>query len=44
LAGESDVAPFGVFWQAKAGTHTLRVVATDRAGNTAEKTINFSVK
>ncbi len=43
LAGESDTAPFGVVWQAKAGSHTLRVVAADRAGNTAEATINFSV-
>lgn len=36
LVGESDLAPFGVFWKAKTGNHTLRVVATDRAGNTAE--------
>ena len=44
LVGESDVAPFGVFWQAKMGTHTLRVVAADRAGNTAEASIAFTVK
>jgi len=44
LAGESDTAPFGVVWQAKEGSHTLRVVATDRAGNTAEASINFTVR
>jgi hypothetical protein len=33
-----------VLWDAKRGDHTLRVVATDRAGNTAEASINFSVK
>jgi chitinase len=44
LVGESDVAPFGVFWHAKVGSHTLRVVAADRAGNTAEASIVFTVK
>jgi membrane carboxypeptidase/penicillin-binding protein PbpC len=44
LVGESDVAPYGLFWQAKVGTHSLRVVATDRAGNSAETSITFSVK
>ena len=44
LVGESDVAPFGVVWQAKAGSHTLRVVAADRAGNTAEASLDFTVK
>jgi len=44
LAGESDVAPFGVVWQAQAGSHTLRVVASDRVGNTAEVSIEFNVK
>jgi membrane carboxypeptidase/penicillin-binding protein PbpC len=44
LVGESDVAPYGVFWAAKVGTHSLRVVATDRAGNSAEASIDFSVK
>ena len=44
LVGNSASAPFGVVWDAKAGAHTLRVVATDRAGNTAEATIQFSVK
>ncbi len=27
LVGESDLAPYGVFWRAKTGSHTLRVVA-----------------
>ena len=44
LAGESDAAPFGVIWTAKVGSHTLRVVAADRVGNTAEARINFTVK
>jgi len=44
LVGESDVAPYGVFWGARPGSHTLRVVATDRAGNTAQASINFRVK
>ena len=44
LVGESDVAPFGVVWQAKAGSHSLRVVAADRAGNTAEASFDFTVK
>jgi membrane peptidoglycan carboxypeptidase len=44
LVGESDTAPFGVVWQASAGSHTLKVVATDRAGNQGEAEIMFSVK
>ncbi len=44
LVGESDLAPYGVFWHARAGAHTLRVVATDRAGNSAEARIAFTVK
>jgi len=44
LVGESDLAPYGVFWQARAGGHILRVVATDRAGNSAEASITFTVK
>jgi hypothetical protein len=44
LVGESDETPFGVIWRAKTGEHSLRVVAADRAGNTAEATIYFSVK
>jgi len=44
LVGASDRSPFGVVWQAKVGEHTLRVVATDRAGNTAEASLDFKVK
>ena len=44
LMGTSDVSPFGFIWNAKTGSHRLRVVATDQAGNTAEATINFLVK
>ncbi len=43
LVGRSSLAPFGVVWAAKTGAHTLRVVATDRAGNTAEAKLTFSV-
>ncbi len=44
LRGESVAAPFGALWTARSGDHTLRVVASDRVGNTAEASINFSVK
>ena len=44
LVGESDVAPFGVVWQAKAGHHTLLVIASDQAGNNAEAVLDFTVK
>ena len=43
LVGQSSLAPFGVVWASKASGHTLRVVAIDRAGNTAEARINFNV-
>jgi hypothetical protein len=33
-----------VLWNAVKGKHTLRVVATDRAGNSAEARLQFSVK
>ncbi len=42
--GKSLELPFGVLWNAKTGKHTLRVVATDRAGNSAEMSVHFSVK
>ena len=43
LAGESNVAPFGVVWIAKTGGHTLKVTATDQAGNTTETETKFAV-
>jgi hypothetical protein len=43
LVGQSSLAPFGVVWASKVGKHTLRVVATDRAGNTAEAKMDFTV-
>jgi membrane carboxypeptidase/penicillin-binding protein len=42
--GKLETGPFGMVWQAAAGSHTLRVVATDRAGNTAEASLTFQVK
>jgi membrane peptidoglycan carboxypeptidase len=42
--GETSLSPYGVVWQSKAGNHSLRVVATDRAGNSAEATLDFNVK
>lgn len=42
--GETDLAPYGVLWQATPGLHTLRVTATDLAGNTTSATLDFSVK
>jgi hypothetical protein len=42
--GGSDAAPFGGVWTASAGNHTLKVVATDRAGNEGEAEVRFTVK
>ena len=44
LVGKSIEAPFGLLWDARIGKHTLRVVATDRAGNSAEAGLQFLVK
>jgi hypothetical protein len=44
LLGKSVESPFGLLWAARTGKHTLRVVATDRAGNVAESSLQFSVK
>jgi hypothetical protein len=44
LVGSTDVTPLGVIWDASAGMHHLRVVAMDKAGNSAEASIDFSVK
>jgi len=37
-------APFSLVWQEKPGTHTMKVIATDRAGNQSELIIHFRVK
>jgi membrane peptidoglycan carboxypeptidase len=42
--GEFSAGPFGLLWPAQVGEHTFKVVASDRAGNTAEATVTFTVK
>lgn len=37
-------APFAIPWQGAPGQHSLRAVATDKAGNSSEATISFSLK
>lgn len=44
LVGTVSKAPFAFPWQAKKGPHTLRVVATDQAGNESEATSEFTIK
>ncbi len=39
-----SAAPFGTLWEAQSGRHTLRVEATDRAGNVGTAEISFTVK
>jgi membrane peptidoglycan carboxypeptidase len=36
--------PFAISWTTTTGNHTLRIVATDEAGNTSEAQSTFSVK
>jgi hypothetical protein len=36
-------APYSAPWRVQAGDHTLRVVATDLAGNLAEATLRFTI-
>ena len=43
LVGKSSVPPYGVVWTARTGKHTLKVVATDQAGNTSQVEVNFTV-
>jgi hypothetical protein len=42
--GRLTQAPFSFPWTAQPGEHTLLVQATDLAGNTAEASLNFTVK
>ena len=44
LVGSSSTSPYGLLWNATKGKHTLRVVALDRAGNSTESSVHFSVK
>jgi hypothetical protein len=37
-------SPYAISWKSTPGEHSLRVVAVDKAGNSAETTIPFSVK
>jgi membrane carboxypeptidase/penicillin-binding protein len=41
--GRLDEAPFGVIWKMETGTHAVRVVAVDRAGNTGEAEMRITV-
>jgi hypothetical protein len=43
LIGEFSSGPFNMLWPARLGSHSLRIVALDRAGNESEKTIQFAV-
>jgi membrane peptidoglycan carboxypeptidase len=43
LAGEFSNPPFSLLWQASKGSHTLRLLAVDRAGNQTELKIKFKV-
>lgn len=42
--GTLQSGPYGILWEAEPGAHELRVVATDRAGNSAEAGIEFTVR
>jgi membrane carboxypeptidase/penicillin-binding protein PbpC len=44
LAGSLEQAPFNLTWTATTGSHTLRVIARDRAGNQSEETVEFSLE
>jgi membrane peptidoglycan carboxypeptidase len=42
--GALEQSPFALTWTATRGSHTLRLVARDRAGNQAEETIVFTME
>jgi membrane peptidoglycan carboxypeptidase len=44
LVATLSEAPFTYGWTARRGSHTLRVVAADRVGNTAEAEVEFTVE
>lgn len=41
LLAELTAPPFDVLWKAKLGKHTLRLIATDRAGNATAMSVTF---
>jgi hypothetical protein len=43
LIGSVGKPPFILSWFASLGNHTLRVVASDRAGNQTEELVNFTI-
>jgi hypothetical protein len=43
LVGRSGQPPYGVVWSSRVGAHILKVVASDRAGNTTEAKLSFTV-
>jgi hypothetical protein len=42
--GSVESAPYGAIWEVKTGSHILRVFATDRAGNTSQAELHFTVE
>ena len=44
LVGKLTQTPFAFPWKGKSGAHVLHVVAYDRAGNSSQADIHFSVK
>ena len=36
--------PYAISWQPKPGMHSLRVQASDRAGNSSEAAVKFTIK
>lgn len=44
LVGSLAQSPFSLSWPATLGKHTLRVVASDRAGNQTESEENFTIE
>lgn len=44
LLGAPEQAPYLLTWLSETGGHTLKVVASDRAGNVVEEQVEFTIK